>query len=280
MIKKINANKEVELIDYIRVILKRKLWVFWSFILFILAGLVITLLMPKIYESRAIVSIGNLNSNLIEGPEELIEVLKENPAFEQIAQLMGIENPSEQDAERIKKNLKIKTKTRTNIMLISAQERSPQNAQAIVQATADFIIKRHLTIIQEKNLFLQARIKEIENQIKSAEEQSELLQLKIDQLNQPVTEAQATALVAYLGSRRFVIESINILKSDLSAAKIELIENKNSYLSSSPTVPNKKIKPSLKLNLIVAGLLGIFIGLFWVFLLEWWQNNKEKLKKL
>lgn len=162
--------------------------------------------------------------------------------------------------------------------MISAQERSPKKAQEVVQATANFIIKRHSDISREKNLLLQARINEIENQIKSAEDKSMLLQLKIDQLGQPISEAGAITLRAYLNNQRLTIEAINALKSDLSNAKINLIENRNSALASTPTLPEQKIKPSLKLNLIVAGLLGIFIGLFWIFALEWWQNNKEKLR--
>jgi len=277
MAKKITINEEVELIDYIRVIFKRKLWIFWIFLMAVLLGLIITLVSPKIYESRAIVELGKLNGSTIEGPEELIEVLKEKPALQEIAQLMGIEKASEQSLGRIKNDLSIKTKIGTNIIMISAQERSPEKAQETVQATADFIVERHLNIAHEKNLFLQARINEIENQIKSAEDRSKLLQLKIDQLGQPGSEAEAIALGAYLQNQRFALESINDLKSDLGELKIKLIENKNSYISSSPTLPKRKIKPSLKLNLIVAGLLGIFIGLFWVFLLEWWQINKKKL---
>lgn len=39
--------------------------------------------------------------------------------------------------------------------------------------------------------------------------------------------------------------------------------------------PNAPIKPNKKLNIVIAGVLGLFVGIFVAFFLEFWQKGKS-----
>ena len=43
-------------------------------------------------------------------------------------------------------------------------------------------------------------------------------------------------------------------------------------LAYEPTAP---IKPNRKLNILIAGVLGLFVGIFVAFFLEFWQKGKS-----
>jgi uncharacterized protein involved in exopolysaccharide biosynthesis len=46
-------------------------------------------------------------------------------------------------------------------------------------------------------------------------------------------------------------------------------------IASSAYEPEYPIKPNIKLNILIAGVLGLFVGIFVAFFLEFWQNGKS-----
>ena len=48
---------------------------------------------------------------------------------------------------------------------------------------------------------------------------------------------------------------------------------------SCPTLPEKPTKPNKKLIVIISFITSLFIFIFLAFMIEWWENNKDKLLK-
>jgi len=53
-----------------------------------------------------------------------------------------------------------------------------------------------------------------------------------------------------------------------------LDEIKPTQVVKSPTVSASPIKPRPLLNIVIAAILGLFIGVFLAFFQEWWEKNK------
>lgn len=49
-----------------------------------------------------------------------------------------------------------------------------------------------------------------------------------------------------------------------------------SRLVSEPSLPEKPVAPRKKLNIVIAGFLGLFVGVMLVFLQEWYESAKQK----
>jgi len=65
-----------------------------------------------------------------------------------------------------------------------------------------------------------------------------------------------------------VISKISSIKEDLM--------NYQGFKVIDPAIePNAPIKPNKKLNILIAGVLGLFIGIFVAFFLEFWQKGKS-----
>ncbi len=61
------------------------------------------------------------------------------------------------------------------------------------------------------------------------------------------------------------------------AEEIRLTETAEADLlkiSSLAHEPKAPIKPNRKLNILIAGVLGLFVGIFVAFFLEFWQKGK------
>jgi uncharacterized protein involved in exopolysaccharide biosynthesis len=280
---------EVDLIDYLKVILKRKFQIFWIFVITIFIIFITTLLMSKTYESYAVLKIGTFQDKEIEAPVEVTKILLGKPTLTKIAQELGIEKPSETFLKRIAKQLEIDNEN--NIIMINAKDNTPQASKKIALAISNFIIERHKEMFNEKQAFWENRVNIIKNKINALEEeiaQSQNQKIEIEKninfFNPPANEAQALALQGYLSSLNRVENIINnsktqiqISENTLNDINLQNVDNKNTYLISEPVLPENPTSPKLKINLIIGGLLGIFLGLFGAFLLEWWQENKKKI---
>jgi len=49
-------------------------------------------------------------------------------------------------------------------------------------------------------------------------------------------------------------------------------------ISSLAHEPKYPIKPNRKLNILIAGVLGLFVGIFVAFFLEFWQKGNKQVK--
>ncbi len=73
-------------------------------------------------------------------------------------------------------------------------------------------------------------------------------------------------------------QGIAILQKELSNETSILNNSQKTQVIKEPTVSEFPIKPNKKLNLAIAGILGLFVGIFWAFSKNWWQEIKRRTK--
>ena len=99
---------------------------------------------------------------------------------------------------------------------------------------------------------LERTIEDYNSQINSLERSLEDYNIQINSLESKIADYQA---------------QINALKASLE-------EIKPTQVIKSPTVSEKPIKPNKKLNIVIAAVLGLFVGVFLAFFQEWWERSK------
>lgn len=259
---------EIDLMDYVKVIFKRKKWLFSIFLLAIAGAFVLTANSPETYQTRAVLRIGQVRGEKLENPQEAMIVLKQPSTLKEISKDINFENFEERpenEAGVVDGLLDVKNPEKSNLVVITAEDGSPQLAYEGAQAAANLVTERHNKLFEEK--------------IKSIEERITIYQKEVDQLKEQIeqfrgrnySEGQGLALQGYLDSLRSSRNKLNNLR-------LKKTNSKNTEIVAEPTIPESPEGPRLRLNLAIAGVLGIFIGIFWAFVLEWWEENKDKLK--
>jgi len=64
------------------------------------------------------------------------------------------------------------------------------------------------------------------------------------------------------------------LDSEINSLRASLKDIQPTKIVKRPTVSETPVSPKKKLNIVIAGMLGLFIGVFWAFGKEWWEQNK------
>ena len=267
---------EISLVDYLKVVLKRKFWIIWIILIFLIFGLIFTILSPKTYQSKAILKIGSFNDKLIQPPKEIVEILNKQFIFNKIVQVIKMPPHQEKNAKKIKSNLSINNEG--NLISIHSAATDPKEAQMLVQAVSQYIIKKNAKIFEEKNKILVKRIAQIEEDIARDETELKKAEFNARRFQSAINTNQALILQGFLNAEANIASNIEELKKELAELKSQQVNNKMSRLIIPASLPQQYVRPNLKLDLVATGTLGVFVGIFWAFCLEWWEKNKDKLR--
>lgn len=232
-------NEEIDLIDYIKVIIKRK----WTILITIILAMVIAGIfgktMPRSYEASVILEIGKIGNFIPESPLQLKEKIDRGSFNEILRAKLKINNVPKIEAEALKD---------TNLLVLKINTADIEQGEKFLKELADIIIKEHEEILSLQRKFLEGEVKKEEAKVAILEKSknlSELQYLYIEHLSR-----------------------IDTLKNDLRSAK-------PTWLVMSPSV--KVSSSPLFVNVIIAGILGLFVSFLIAFFQEFLEKNKNRL---
>lgn len=223
------SDDEIDLMDYIKVLLKRKRLILAVLLVAVVAVGVLSILMPKVYKIDTILEIGWMRGYQVEPPLQVVGKIKDGiyggyPG-------MKVDNPPY-----------------TSLVNIETTSKDPQKSKKILEDINETILVEHNSRINFQKKILERKI--------------ERLREKIDFLIQIPTEQEIAVLQLEINNLQEQIEGFwptRVIKE--------------------PTISEKPVRPNPLLNIVIAAILGIFIGVFLAFFKEWWEKNRKKLDK-
>jgi len=233
-------NDEIDLVDYIRVILKRK----WVIVLITLGAMIVTgilsYFLPKSYKISAILEIGKIGDFTPETSSQLQEKINQGSYNEFLKEKIGLTNIPEIEASALKD---------TNLIIIETTTKNLKKGEELLRTLSDIIVEEHGKLISKQKKIIQEEIKKEE------------LKLSILEKSKNLPELQ------YLYVEH--LSRIDELKNTISTAV-------PTRLIKAPT--GVSTSQNILFNIIIAGVLGIFIGTLSAFFQEFLEKNKERLK--
>ena len=319
--------EEIDLMDYVKVILKRKWLILAVFFGAAIVAGVFSFLMPKVYKIDTSLEVGQIAGEAVEVPGQVVEKIKSDVYGIFVREKLQI--PEEKYPK-----IKIENPKDTNLITLVIESAKPPESKNILEAINNLILAEHQEKIKTKKELIgqdikttedkiklaesdiektknkiepiNEDIKRIENKIANAEEEKENLEAKVDALQKvlPYQQDPGTQFALFdtkekLANKKQEIEnlyltinslkrskedldvqinsiktSIESLNAQINALKASLDEIKPTQVIKSPTVSEKPVKPNKKLNIAIAGILGLFVGVFLAFFQEWWEKSK------
>ena len=317
---------EIDLMDYVKVLLKRKWLILVMFLGAVIAAGVFSFLMPKIYKIDTSLEIGQIAGGVVEAPGQVVEKIKGDVYGIFVREKLQI--PEEKYPK-----IKIENPKGTNLITLVIESAKPPESKNILEEVNNLIIAEHQEKIKTKKELIEQDIKttedkiklvesdiektknktrpidedieRIENKIENANEEKKNLEAKIEALEKvlvyeqtPGTQFALFDTKEKLANKKQEIENLYLTINSLKRSKEDLevqinslktnIENLNAQINSlrasldeikptqvikSPTVSGEPIKPRPLLNIVIAAVLGLFIGVFLAFFQEWWEKS-------
>jgi len=275
-------QNEAELIDYLKVIWKRKGLIIGGTLVAAATALVLSLSTPKTYEVSRTLKIGNLplqariyegrkiEDSFIEHREAVIGRLKDDRVLKMVMEKVH----SELGNMEMGGEVSIDTKTNPNVRYM-VQSDDPQGATRIADRLAGYIIKVHkpsygraLQIAKEYEAELTVTIRKV-----GAEIQSMRMILK-NVMKAPKVDAPAVILLQANAEDRE--RNLADIRRELKVSRLSRLRSENTSVITAGPPPKHPIKPNVKLNVILTGTLGLMMFTFIAFFLEYIEKAKGK----
>jgi len=272
-------EEEVELIDYLRVIRKRRWLIVGGTIACMIAALLISLLSPKVYEANLSLKVGQVWQNPLDDPNRVAEVINSEPFLDKVRQKTDLGKT----AYKMKKEKIVVAKAIEKAAILvnlTTRANSPEKAVELAEVTADLVIQEHRARFDELMSEHLRYEKELGNQIQIIQKAIEELDaaLKRQRTNPQVNAPAVILLQAQLEQKQsqllgFVRELRDVRMANTAKARTE-----NTKVVLPPVFPEDHVNPKIKLNVLIAGIVGLITVLMLAFFLEYLEQVKRRVQ--
>ena len=263
---------EIEIVDYIKILWKRKWLILLGTLLVAIITGSVSLVLPKTYESTGVVALGKIEGTLIETPNFIRARIEYSSYAEMFIKSSGM------DISKKDIRLDIETRGNAGYVRLTAKGSSPNITSKYIQYIVDDLASSHQEKIEKFIELKKQKEKELEQRIASLEE-------SIDEMEE-ISHSKTT-------TTRDNVEKF-ILQNALTGKETLLMNLKSRYIElkmrdlTSKTfktnllflkTPPHPIQPKVKLNTLVAMIIGMMIFMAISLFLEYNKrerhNNKE-----
>lgn len=300
------AEQEINLRDYIDVIIKRKILILGIFFLSIIFTSAANFATPKTYEISMIIEPGTTGISdsgenmLIDSPSN-IKARLESDVFD-----LKVINALKLDPHKDKVKLKVSQPRDSILLKISINEPEKDRELGVkilnqyFNELSDFnkrIIDAKKGSIDRQIAIISNNIEDKKNAIKINEKNIDALELQekelmtelkdikvnVEQLTAKMNTLLSSQLTDFRLKRESIISDIKSLENEIINLNIEAerlkIAKENIYsinLTQEPRISSEPLVPKMKQNIFFTGIVSLVVGIFLSFFLEYLQKEYRK----
>lgn len=255
-------EREVDLREYVNIIIKRKKTVLTTFFVLVIATSIINFIAPKIYEISMIIETGNSGISTRKSAVSSMEHIKskiEIGFFDR-----DIISALNLDSAGIELNFEVSQPRNTEFIIITTRQKHKDRSAGIkiLDQLFNELSKNDERILGSERKFIERRILVISNTIEQATGYLDKLKTQFGGL------AKEETLVEII---KMQIE-INNLKIEEEKLNFTLKNMYNIKLVQKPSTSARPIKPKIKQNVFMAAFISLFFGIFLAFFIEYWKT--------
>ena len=143
----------------------------------------------------------------------------------------------------------------------------------LVNGVTVVLMQRHEHIFEQGKLILEEYLAFGKQRLVEMEKEIEMFQRKIEELGATDSDAKAMVTRGYMESLERSRDRYEELRVELREKKMkESYETVSTELVISPTTPEKPIGPKKKQNVLIAGILSLFIGFVCAAVVEYFEK--------
>lgn len=299
---------EIDLRDYINVLLKRKWQVVIIFGLAVAIACIVSFIMPPKFQASNLIKIGSIKGKQLQSLNDIKSVFNKETVLQQIRTKL---QESSELTEKTTTNAiaemfdieKCSDDGKPEFIEIKGRGQTPKKAVEVVNAVTDILLTYHKNIFAEAEKTFDTEMKMIiENKEKTKKDITKITndisrinadilkyETEINKRANAYTEGQGRIAECYINLLAEVknqkenkeAQLLNLeqnliaLDQSIQAKKYEkAYETKTTEVEVPATPPETRIAPKRKQNVMIAGILGIFIGVLYAFGAEYFSKEK------
>lgn len=266
------SDDEIDLRDYIEVMIKRKKTILTIFFICVTTATVISFLMPKVYETSTVIKIGSMKIGDSIQPllvkEEVISKLREGSLLNSVIQELNLNI----NVFALKTMVKTEDIKNTNLVRLKIQNKNPDLAVKICNTITETFIMGSKSIY-DKNLTL------LNEEIKVLEKRREITGKEMEKLSQIILLQTTNPEFALIIQNTLSNYNDLYSKTDerIYLLKEAILNSQQFEIFESALKQKFPIKPNKRHNITISAVLGLMLGVFVAFFRN--SGKKEETAK-
>ena len=233
---------------------------------------------PEIIQSRTLARAllkRNFNTEKFGEDQPLLKILtysEEKPEF-------GLDTLERMAVKALLKKINVSKSRQSSILTLEVSAFEPQLAADIITALIEELAKHQQkfksTRVSEKRQFIEGRIEEVQVDLEKAEDALKQFRYRNRQIqNSPSLLLEQERLLREV---KVITGVFTTLKQEYELAKIQEVEETTVvHVLDPPEAPLMRTGPQRSKTVIIAGFLGIVLGIGTAFIREYWKNSEKE----
>jgi len=312
------VQENTELIDYLGVIWKWKLLIILIAVVCAVTSGVVSFVLPKIYQSSAILEVGRVPRHRGTGREE-IEPIEDIESVSEVVE-------SDEMLSKIKEKFNLRTtlggirarldvepilgkyigsRLQARLIKITFEDRDPRLTVDILNTLSDLLIEQHLKEYQASIKSLDEEINNSQDEISLQDDYQKVVREQIKVVEKAIAETkkelsrlslknisplevlflrstlrdQEERIADFHRELKDVELSIQHLKNKIVYLEHMRAVSENTKVRDKPIKPDAPVRPRKKLNAIIGGVVGLVAAIILAFFFEYLQTVRVRKRE-
>lgn len=277
-------EEEITLQDYILVVYKRKWFLIGFVAIAVFATAIINFLIVPTYEASTTISLGKYNYSRYNTTSAAKEVILSDEIIMEVIRKLGINNELN-NLGLLKKKIivkNVKDGENSSVVIITVKASNPTMAKNIAETLTLSFLQRslnHFNETKEKYLEELGTIEDQQKLVKESLIRNKDLLMRFWEQNYEdslANEYQRNTIFEYIrNDEKQMLE----LQNSYFAIKREMLSLEKPQVINNPLMPESPVKPYKMLNILLASITSLMIGLLTVFVMEYFLRNPLDLDR-
>lgn len=264
----------IDLADFLNALIHRKWLILAGTAVFVMTAAVVTVLLPKQYETNMIMELAIAAGEPVED-NYLVEQVIDSGSFLAAVQDRLHGKTSGQVTRILGEGDKLKSQT---IISIQVTASSPQAAVNAAEKVADLIAERQKVYFDEKMKIWEGYAEELRKKIQDTGQEITGIRQSTSKLLSETTTPTSAVVMLQAQLEQKESQQMSLLR-ELRDANLELskVRSRNTHIVSPATYPASPRSRNFRLNISMALMTGVFMSVLLVFFLEYLHRVRTKV---
>ena len=266
-------EEEVDLRDYINVLLKWKRLIIWITVLAMLAaGMMSYFVIKPVYQGSGDVVLPVVGEKPILSPEAAKTLIESSSFLKPLSEEIGI------PYSEVSSGIHVSIIKNVNFIEVKFENSSRRKISEFFNALISLLDKQNEELYSNKIETIKSKLLMFESQLVSLKEQEKDINERIKQLKMDgKIKSEYTMEYSLLsGTYNSIIGREMSTEQQIDNLKSQLKLSHNFIYLNAPAVPDVPIKPKKLFNIAVAGVSAFFFAILLAFFLEYWYGTKKE----
>lgn len=265
---------EIDLRRYLEVVWRRRNVIISVILASILAALLINELLPRQYQSQAVILLSEHSAPIYSTPSSAAQVVVTTSFLEGISKALRLP----ENANELRKVVKVEPVRDTRMMRLKVRYRDAKGAQMLASAFSNTFISRASERVEQKRAITVRRLESVNAQLGEIERILALSRNTLSRIQQTGTLTNEERGFV----RSFTLNAMGLsqsLYSELRAAQTdltsELLGLESPRLIDNPSISGTPVAPRKLVNTLLSGILGLMTGTTLAFVIEYFRTSSH-----